>query len=146
MIALSAPKRYTGYWAISNARPSIMSIQLLIADDQEIVRAGLAQWLAGEIEIVGQAATVDDLFRLADACQPDVVLSEVRLRDADALQPLAVLKQRQPELAVVVFSAFDSPTYAARALAASSAICALSASRPANFCSGRMKSISATRR
>ncbi len=95
-----------------------MSIQLLIADDQEVVRAGLARWLAGEITIVGQAVTVEDLFRLADSSRPQVVLSEIRLCGADALRPLAVVKQRHPEIATVVFSAYDSPTCAARALAA----------------------------
>jgi DNA-binding NarL/FixJ family response regulator len=95
-----------------------MPIDLLIADDQEIVRAGLARWLADECRIVGQAASVEDLLTLADSCRPQVLLSEIRLRGADALQPLAVVKQRRPEIAIVVFSAFDSSTSAARALAA----------------------------
>jgi DNA-binding NarL/FixJ family response regulator len=95
-----------------------MPIDLLIADDQEIVRAGLTRWSADEFRIVGQAATVEDLLHLSDLYRPQVLLSEVRLRGTDALQPLAVIKQRHPEIAIVVFSAFDSPTSAARALAA----------------------------
>jgi DNA-binding NarL/FixJ family response regulator len=95
-----------------------MSIELLIADDQEIVRAGLARWLTGEFKIVGEAAGVEDLLRLAESCRPQVVLSEIRLQGADALQPLAFIKQSQPDMAVVLFSAFDSATSSARALAA----------------------------
>jgi len=95
-----------------------MSIALLIADDQVVVRAGLACWLAGEIQIVGEAATVEDLTRLADSSGPQVVLSEIRLRGADALPALTLIKQRHPAIATIVFSADDSPRSAARALAA----------------------------
>ncbi|HVC92786.1 MAG TPA: response regulator transcription factor [Pirellulales bacterium] len=95
-----------------------MSIALLIADDQEVVRAGLARWLAGEIKIVGEAATIEDLSRLADSCGPQVVLSEIRLSGADALQTLALVKQRHPTIATIVFSTDESPRSAARALAA----------------------------
>jgi DNA-binding NarL/FixJ family response regulator len=95
-----------------------MSISLLIADDQEVVRAGLVRWLVGEVEIVGEAVTVEDLSRLADSCGPQVVLSEIRLRGADTLQPLALIKQRHPAIATIVFSSDDSPRSAARALAA----------------------------
>jgi DNA-binding NarL/FixJ family response regulator len=95
-----------------------MSIALLIADDQEIVRAGLTRWLAGEFEIVGQAATVDELSRLADSSRPQVVVSEIRLRGEDALRPLALVKKRHPEIAIVVFSADDRRRLVAHALVA----------------------------
>lgn len=95
-----------------------MSVRLLIADDHEVVRAGLHSLLAGtEFDIVGEATTGEEAVRAARDLVPDVVLLDVRMTDCDGLSALDEIKQQRPELPVLMFSAYDNPTYVARASA-----------------------------
>lgn len=96
-----------------------MSIRVLLADDHQIVRAGLRRWFEQtEVSVVAEAATPDGLVRLTAECQPDVALVEIRLSGSDGLRAMALAKQQFPRLGAVVFSNCDAPSYAARALAA----------------------------
>jgi RNA polymerase sigma factor (sigma-70 family) len=56
-------------------------IRVAIADDQELVRAGLRLIVAGEadLEVVGEAATGEEAITLAQRTQPDVLLMDVRM-------------------------------------------------------------------
>jgi DNA-binding NarL/FixJ family response regulator len=95
-----------------------MAIKLVIADEQELARAGLRNLLEGtDIRIVGQAQSGSQIVELAAKYRPQVVLMEVRFSDTDALQVIGRLKSEQPETRVLVFSAFDNPRYIARAAA-----------------------------
>ena len=95
-----------------------MSIDLVIADDHEVVRAGLKTLLAGtEIHIVAEAADGIAAFKLANKHRPDLVLLDVRMPDGDGLNCLARIKLDLPNIPVVMFSSFDNPTYIARAVA-----------------------------
>lgn len=95
-----------------------MSIRLLIADDHEVVRTGLASLVTGtDIEIVAEAANGDDAVRLAQEKSPDLVLLDVRMNGTDGLGALARLQQEKPELPVLMLSSYDNPTYVARAVA-----------------------------
>ena len=95
-----------------------MSIRLLICDDHEVIRTGLASLLAGtEIEIVGEAANGKDALRLAQKDKPDVILLDIRMPDGDGLSTLEKLRAKAPECKVVMLSTYDNPTYVARAVA-----------------------------
>ena len=95
-----------------------MTIKILIADEHEVVRAGLKSLLAGsEIKIVAEATGGDAAVRLAMKHRPDVVLMDIRMPDGDGLAALSRIKLERPEMAVLMFSAFDNPTYVARAVA-----------------------------
>ena len=96
-----------------------MSIRLLIADDHEVVRAGLRSLLAGveDIEIVGEATDGEEAVRLAHRYRPDVVLLDVRMVGGDGLAALGRLRGELPQVPVVMFSGYDNPTYMARAAA-----------------------------
>lgn len=95
-----------------------MSIRLLIADDHEVVRTGLVSLFAGtEIEIVAQVATGEEAVKKGLQLKPDVVLLDVRMGGSDGLTALARLKQERPEMAVLMLSSYDNPTYVARAVA-----------------------------
>jgi DNA-binding NarL/FixJ family response regulator len=94
-----------------------MSVRLLIADDHEVVRAGLARLLAGtDIEIVAQAANGKECLKLAEKHKPDVVLLDVRMPDGDGLETLEKLRHKVPNSKVVMLSTHDIPTYIARAV------------------------------
>ncbi len=95
-----------------------MSIRLLICDDHEVIRTGLASLLAGsEIEIVGQAANGKEALQLAQKDNPDVILLDIRMPDGDGLATLEKLRAKAPDCKVVMLSTYDNPTYIARAVA-----------------------------
>ena len=95
-----------------------MSIRLLICDDHEVIRAGLASMLAGtDIQIVGEAANGKDALKVAQKEKPDVVLLDIRMPDGDGLSTLEKLRAKVPESKVVMLSTYDNPTYIARAVA-----------------------------
>ncbi|OHB80652.1 MAG: DNA-binding response regulator [Planctomycetes bacterium RBG_16_64_10] len=95
-----------------------MGIRLLLADDHEVVRTGLANLLADtEIEIVAEASGGDEAIALAKKHRPDVVLLDIRMADGDGLHALEVLHEELPDTKVVMLSTYDNPTYVARAVA-----------------------------
>jgi DNA-binding NarL/FixJ family response regulator len=95
-----------------------MSVKLLIADDHEVVRCGLRSLIAGtEIEIVGEATTGEQAIQLALELKPDVVLLDIRMPNGDGLNALGRLKLESPDIAVLMLSTYDNPTYVARAVA-----------------------------
>jgi len=95
-----------------------MSVKLLIADDHEVIRTGLASLLSGSnIEIVAQAANGKEAVTLAEQHQPDVILLDIRMPDGDGLSTLETLRAKVPESRVVMLSTYDNPTYIARAVA-----------------------------
>src|SRR5438270_4478377 len=95
-----------------------MAIDLLIADDHEVVRAGLRTLLEGtDVRIVAEASGGDAALKLAKKHRPDLVLLDVRMPDGDGLSCLARIKLEFPDIPVVMFSSHDNPTYMARALA-----------------------------
>jgi DNA-binding NarL/FixJ family response regulator len=95
-----------------------MTIRIVIADDHEVVRAGIKSLLAGtDIRIVGEATNGRAALKLATKHRPDLVLLDVRMPDGDGLDCLARIKLDQPETRVVMLSGYDNPTYVARAVA-----------------------------
>ena len=95
-----------------------MSTKLLIADDHEVVRSGLKSLLQGtEIDVVAEAATGEEAFRMAMEFEPDVVLLDIRMPKGDGLNALGRIKLEKPDLPVVMLSTYDNPTYIARAVA-----------------------------
>ncbi len=95
-----------------------MPIRLLVADDHQVVRRGLAVLLAdSDIEIVAEAATGKETVKLAEKVRPDIILLDVRMPDGDGLATLEKLRSKVPESRVVMLSTYDNPTYMARAVA-----------------------------
>ncbi len=98
--------------------PTEHKIQLLIADDHEMVRQGIKALLSGtEIKVVAEAATGRAAVKLALEKNVDLVLLDVRIPDGDGLTSLARIKLDKPDLPVLLFSAFDNPASVARAIA-----------------------------
>ena len=94
-----------------------MSISVLIVDDHEVVRLGLQTQLAeADIEVVGQAQDAKSAVALATQTQPQIVLLDVRMPDTDGLDLLEELRTIAPHSRVIILSAYDNPTYVARAV------------------------------
>ena len=95
-----------------------MPIRLMICDDHEVIRTGLASLLAGtDIEIVAEAVTGKDALKVAQKEKPDIILLDIRMPDGDGLSTLEKLRQKVPESKVIMFSMHDNPTFIARAVA-----------------------------
>lgn len=95
-----------------------MSINVLVADDHEVVRSGLASLLRDtNIRIVAEAATAEEAVEKAKKHHPDVVLLDIRMNDSDGLEAIEQIRAHSPESRVVMLSTYDNPTYIARAAA-----------------------------
>jgi DNA-binding NarL/FixJ family response regulator len=95
-----------------------MSIRVLIADDHEVVRCGLRSLVEGtDIDVIGEANTGEEALQRVNELKPDVLLLDIRLPDGDGLKTLGRIKLDYPDLPVLMFSAYDNPTYVARAVA-----------------------------
>jgi DNA-binding NarL/FixJ family response regulator len=95
-------------------------IRVVVADDQELVRAGFCVILgaADGIAVVGEAANGAQAVALAAECQPDVVLMDVRMPELDGLEAARLITARQPAPKVVMLTTFDLDDYVYAALRA----------------------------
>ena len=95
-----------------------MSINVLVADDHEVVRSGLASLLEGsDIKIVAEAQNGEEAVDKTVRHKPDVVLLDIRMPGSDGLDALEQIHKKVPAARVVVLSTYDNPTYVARAVA-----------------------------
>jgi DNA-binding NarL/FixJ family response regulator len=98
------------------------TIRVLIADDQDIVRAGLRMILDAQpgIEVVGEAADGREAIALARSLRPDVCLFDIRMPEVDGIEATRQLAGPDVEdpLAVVVITTFDLDQYVHGALKA----------------------------
>jgi two-component system, NarL family, invasion response regulator UvrY len=90
------------------------TIRILIADDHQIVRAGLSQFLAdqGDIEVTGEASNGDELIDKVRREAFDVVLLDIAMPGKNGIDCLRVIRQIHPKLPVLVLSAYPEAHYA----------------------------------
>jgi DNA-binding NarL/FixJ family response regulator len=95
-------------------------IEVLLADDHQLVRAGLAALLEGtdDLHVVGQAADGRRAVELAAELQPDVVLMDLSMPVMDGVEATRLLLRAQPGCAVVVLTSFSDQPRVAEALGA----------------------------
>ncbi|ASQ98611.1 response regulator transcription factor [Streptomyces sp. 11-1-2] len=84
-------------------------IRVFLLDDHEVVRRGLHDLLDAEpdIEVVGDAGTVDHALARGPALRPDVAILDVRLPDGDGITVCRELRSRMPDLACLMLTSFD---------------------------------------
>ncbi|QDV67594.1 Response regulator protein VraR [Rosistilla carotiformis] len=94
------------------------SLDVVIIDDHEVVRSGIASLLSGpEVTVVGSAASGQEGLELMSKKLPDAVLLDIRMPDNDGLSTLQTLRASHPDLPIVMVSTYDNPTYIARSVA-----------------------------
>jgi len=95
-------------------------IRVVVADDQELVRAGFCVILdtADGITVVGEAGTGAEAVAQADRLRPDVVLMDVRMPEMDGLAATRLITAAQPAPKVVMLTTFDLDDYVYAALRA----------------------------
>jgi DNA-binding NarL/FixJ family response regulator len=90
-----------------------MTIRLLLVDDREIFRQGLAKLLSTkeDLEVVGQAHNGREGIALAEDLQPDVILMDVRMPVCDGVTATREIHQRYPWIKIIVLTTFDDDEY-----------------------------------
>jgi len=84
-------------------------IRVLITDDHELVRRGLAQLFSGvdDIDVVGAATNGAEAAELAAAREPDVVLMDLSMPVVDGVEGTRRIKAAHPQLPVVILTSFS---------------------------------------
>ena len=96
-----------------------MPTKLLIVDDHEMVRRGIAEMVdTADVQVVAEAADGDAGVTAARRHKPDVVLLDVRMDGQDGIDAIKRIRSAAPTARVVMLSAFDNSTYVARAVSA----------------------------
>lgn len=85
------------------------SVRVLLADDHQLVRAGLEQLLAAaaDLEVVATAADGAEAVRLAEETDPDVVLMDLVMPEMGGVEATRRIVERCPSVAVVVLTSFS---------------------------------------
>jgi DNA-binding NarL/FixJ family response regulator len=86
-----------------------MTIELMLVDDHEMVRAGLRSLLAGvkEISIVGEAASVAEAVRQAERLRPQVVLMDLRLPDGSGIDACRDILSSLPQTRILFLTSYS---------------------------------------
>ncbi|MGW6706043.1 response regulator [Streptomyces sp. NPDC054956] len=95
-------------------------IRVLLADDQELVRAGIRLVLkhAEDIEVVAEASDGHEAARLAVHHHVDVAMLDIQMPGTDGLRAAERIAERAPSVRVVMLTTFGEDAYVARALKA----------------------------
>ena len=97
-----------------------MTIRLLLADDQALVRGALASLLGLEPdrEVVAEVGTGDEVVHAAVTSNPDVALIDVEMPGLDGIAATAALHDAMPAVRVLIVTTFGRPGFLRRALQA----------------------------
>ena len=95
-------------------------VRVVLADDQEMVRAGLRMLIdfQPDLEVVGEAADGLEAVEVVTRLRPDVVLMDVRMPRCDGIEAARRVLATVPDVAVVVLTTFDEDASLAEALRA----------------------------
>jgi DNA-binding NarL/FixJ family response regulator len=93
-------------------------IRLLLADDQEIFRQGLATMLSieADLEITGQAANGQEAIEAAKRLQPHVILMDVQMPICNGVQATQIIHECYPWIRILVLTTFDDDEYILQSL------------------------------
>jgi DNA-binding NarL/FixJ family response regulator len=97
-----------------------MSIRVLVADDQSMVRAGFRMLLAGEedIQVVAEASNGLEAVAKAERFHPTVVLMDIRMPELDGLEATRRILAADPAARILILTTFDLDEYIYEALKA----------------------------
>ena len=95
-----------------------MTIRLLVADDQELIRSALVRLLdmEGDFSVVASVGRGDEVVSAAKATQPDIALLDVEMPGIDGLAAAALLTEQVPSCRSLILTTFGRPGYLRRAM------------------------------
>jgi DNA-binding NarL/FixJ family response regulator len=97
---------------------SINMINVIVADDQELVREGIKMILSlyEEINILGEAENGKQLIMLLEKLQPDVILMDVRMPIMDGVEATKIIKEKYKNVKVIILTTFNEDEYIFKAI------------------------------
>jgi NarL family two-component system response regulator LiaR len=100
--------------------PKAKRIRVLIVDDHDMLREGLASFLRAcpDLERVGEAANGSDAIRLCRDLQPDVVLMDLIMPEMDGVAAIQAIHQQWPAIRIIALSSFGEDKLVKSALRA----------------------------
>lgn len=101
------------------ASPAAEPLRVILVDDEHLIRSALATMLSLEedLEVLGEAGSVEEGARLAGSAQPDVAVVDLQLPDGDGLDLCARIAEVSPATRCLVLTSHARPGYLKRALA-----------------------------
>lgn len=94
-------------------------IRLMIVDDEQIIRMGIKNsipWKEHDIEVTGDAANGEEAFKLALKCNPDIMLTDIRMPRMDGITLIKKLKEAGLQTKVIVLTAYNETSYYAQVI------------------------------
>ncbi|MDD3003647.1 response regulator transcription factor [Flavobacterium sp.] len=84
-------------------------IKIIIAEDHQALIDGIKLSLENEndIEVIGEANNGEDLIKLVDCLQPDVIITDIRMPKCDGITATRLIKKKHPSIQIIAFSMFD---------------------------------------
>ena len=91
---------------------------MLVDDEEEVIQIIMKKldWASMGFQIVGYAHNGAEALELAEECQPDVVMTDIKMPYMDGLELSRRLKERYPSIRIIIFSGFDEFEYAKEAI------------------------------
>jgi DNA-binding NarL/FixJ family response regulator len=99
--------------------PAAETIEVVLADDHDLVRTGIKAVLLGipGVKVVAEARDGEELLAVLESVRPDVVITDISMPGLDGLAALERIRSRHPDVPVLVLSMFESVDFIKRAVA-----------------------------
>ncbi len=95
-------------------------IKVLLADDHQMVRAGIRQLLesAGDIQVIAEAGDGEEAQALIQRHKPDVAVLDIQMPKASGIEVTRWVRAQMPEIGVLILTAYDDEPYVTAVLQA----------------------------
>ena len=96
-----------------------MPIQVVLADDHDLVRSGIKALLSTVegVQVIAEARNGQELLQLLESVKPDVVMTDISMPGMDGITAIAEIHTRFPDVRVIVLSMYDTVDFVKRAVA-----------------------------
>lgn len=94
-------------------------IQVVLADDHDLVRSGIKALLSTVegVQVIAEARNGTELLALLESVKPDVVMTDISMPGMDGITAIAEIHSRFPDVRVIVLSMYDTVDFVKRAVA-----------------------------
>jgi DNA-binding NarL/FixJ family response regulator len=96
-----------------------LPIQVVLADDHDLVRSGIKALLStvDGVQVIAEARNGNELLALLESVKPDVVMTDISMPGMDGITAIAEIHARFPDVRVIVLSMYDTVDFVKRAVA-----------------------------
>ena len=100
-------------------RESPQTTRVVLADDHDLVRSGIAALLSGidGVEVIAEARDGEELLRVLKTVEPELVITDISMPGMDGIEAAARIREEHPKVRVIVLSMHDSAEAVKRAVA-----------------------------